>query len=131
MATEKEIKEHLKIALKEIGKVTPWFDDEVNAWIFSHKSYPVEYAGDTAKEVIKNYPLYLKEFIKERLSNNLSLATEKKTKGRGGLREGAGRPKGSKKEPKKRVYLPKDIAEWISKPNSIPTVRQLMARGKC
>jgi hypothetical protein len=37
--------------------------------------------------VIKNYPRYLKEFIKERLDDNLAPLIEKKTKGRGG-REG-------------------------------------------
>jgi hypothetical protein len=26
MATKKEIKEHLKIALLEIGKIKPWYD---------------------------------------------------------------------------------------------------------
>lgn len=72
MATAKEIKEHLAIALKEVGKITPWFDKEVNAWVFSHKAYPVEYAGESPEEVKKNYPLYLKEFIKEKLNNNLA-----------------------------------------------------------
>lgn len=47
MATTKEIKEHLKIALKEIGKIKPWFSKEFNAWLFSHPNYPVEYAGES------------------------------------------------------------------------------------
>jgi len=38
---------------------------------------------------------------------------ESKTKGRGGKRPGSGRPLGSKKEEKKRVYLPIDIADWV------------------
>jgi hypothetical protein len=126
MATAKEIKEHLRIALEEVGEIKPWYDKRFKSWIFSHPAYPVEYAGDSKDEVIKNYPLYLREFIKERLNANLSPLTEKETKGRGGKREGAGRPVGTKKESKTRVYLPKDIATWIKQPEAMPLVRQLM-----
>lgn len=80
MASKKEIKEHLDIALKEIGIIKPKFDRAVNEWIFSHPNYPVEYGGETPEEVIKNYPKYLAEFIKHRLNNNLSFLTEKKIK---------------------------------------------------
>ena len=83
----KKIKEHLKIALEEIGIIKPWFDEAVNAWVFSHPKYPVEYADDSEKEVIKNYPLYLQDFIMERLNNTLSPLVVKRTKGRGGKRE--------------------------------------------
>ena len=89
MATAKPIKEHLNIALKEIGLIKPWFDKKVNEWIFSHPDYPVEYGGESPEEVIQNYPKYLREFIKHRLDGNLSPLTEKKTKGHGGKREGA------------------------------------------
>lgn len=82
-ATKKEIKENLKIALEEIGKIEPWFDREYHAWVFESALYPVEYSGDTKEEVIQNYPLYLQDFIEERLKDNLSHVTEKKTKGRG------------------------------------------------
>ena len=105
MATKKEIEQHLKIALDEIGEIKPWFDKEVDAWVFEHKAYPVEYGGESKEEVIQNYPKYLREFIRQRLNDNLAASVEKKTKGRGGKREGAGRPKGTKKESKKRVYL--------------------------
>ena len=72
MASRKEISDHLKIALKEVGEITPWFDKNFNAWIFSHKKYhDVEYAGDSKEEVIKNYPKYLKEFIQHRLDDNI------------------------------------------------------------
>jgi hypothetical protein len=57
---EKEIIRHLKLALKEIGEIKPWFSNEFNAWIFSHDLYPVEYAGDTEEEVVQNYPHYIK-----------------------------------------------------------------------
>ncbi len=130
MATAKEVKEHLTIALLEVGKIIPWFDKEVDAWVFEHSSYPVRYAGDSKKEVVENYPLYLKEFIKERLNHNLSPLTEKETKGRGGKREGAGRPKGTKKEVTQRISLPKDVAEWISHPGAIASVRQMIARNR-
>jgi hypothetical protein len=85
MASKKEIEKHLKIALEEIGKIQPWFESEVDAWVFSHKKYPdVEYAGDSSEEVIKNYPLYLRDFIEERLNDNLAPHVEKATKGHGG-----------------------------------------------
>ncbi len=130
MASKKEIEEHLKIAIAEIGKVKPWFDKDVNAWVFSHHSYPVEYAGDTRKDVIKGYPLYLREFIRQRLNNNLSPQVEKRTKGHGGKRLGSGRPKGSKKEPKKRISLPKDLAKWFDRPDAISQFRRFVARER-
>ena len=113
------------MALKEIGEIKPRFSKEFNAWIFSHDLYPVEYAGDTKKEVIQNYPLYLKEFIKHRLQDRLSPLMENKTKGHGGKREGSGRPKGSKEE-KIRVYLPKDIAYLLKEPGMLAHLRGIM-----
>lgn len=133
MATAKEIKKHLKIALKEIGKIAPWFDKDFNSWMFSHSSYPdVEYAGESKSEVIENYPLYLRDFIEERLNNNLAPHIEKAVKGRGGKREGAGRPKGTAKGQKTRVYLPKDIAEWYQHQPSAAasSIRHLIAKGR-
>jgi len=129
MATKKEIDKHLKTALKEVGEIKPWFDDEVNSYVFEHPSYPVEYAGESEKEVIENYPKYLREFIHHRLDDRLHPLMEKQTKGRGGRRPGAGRPKGVKKPPTKVVRLPKDIAEWMERPGSIPQVRHLIARA--
>jgi len=110
MAAKKEINEHLEFALNEIGKIKPWYDKGYKCWVFSHPAYPVEYSGDTEKEVINNYPIYLHDFIEERLKDNLSDLTEKKTIGRCGKRIGAGRPIGTHKEPTKRVTLPIDIA---------------------
>ena len=126
MATKKEIKEHLNIALSEVGEIKPWFDKEFKVWMFSHAKYPVEYSGDTQEEVIENYPLYLREFIEERLNNNLSPLTEKETKGKGGRREGAGRPLGTKKEEKIRIYLPLDIADLFKNPEMITYLRGFM-----
>ncbi|MBX9743813.1 MAG: hypothetical protein K2X08_01230 [Chlamydiales bacterium] len=133
MATKKEIDEHLKKALKEIGEITPIFDEEVGEWIFSSSLYPVEYGGSSEKEVIKNYPKYLREFIKHRLDDNLHPLMKKKTKGHGGKRKGAGRPKGTKKQTAtKIVRLPADVADWVqSNPErSIPTIRQLIAKSR-
>ncbi|NGX53903.1 MAG: hypothetical protein K1000chlam4_00624 [Chlamydiae bacterium] len=126
MASKKEIEKHLKIALKEIGEIKPRFNRSVGEWIFKHSLYPVECGGDTKEEVIKNYPLYLKEFIAERLNANLNPRTEKKTRGRGGKRAGSGRPKGTAKLRKKRVYIPEDIAPWLKDPHNIEKVRRLM-----
>lgn len=127
MATTKEIKEHLEIALNEVGKIEPWFDTEVNEWIFSHPAYPVEYGGSSKAEVIKNYPKYLSEFIKQRLNDNLNSLTEKKTKGHGGLRIGAGRPKGSTREAKVRISLPEDLVFWFKNdPKAIDLTRKTM-----
>ncbi len=132
MATKKEIKQHLEIALKEIGQITPWYDRSFKNWIFSHPDYPVEYAGDTKDEVIKNYPIYLYDFIEERLNDNLNSLIEKETKGRGGKREGAGRPVGTKKEQKSRIYLPTDLVSWFKQhPESIPQVRKLIQKQRC
>lgn len=126
MATKKEINQHLKIALEEVGKIQPWFDKDVKAWIFEHPAYPVEYAGDSREEVIKNYPLYLREFITERLKDNLDPTMEKATKGRGGYRAGAGRPKGSHGEPTIQIRVPADIARWLKQPGIVPSIRQML-----
>lgn len=124
-ATEKEIQQELKIALKEVGKITPWYDEDVSAWVFEHETYPVSYSGDTPEEVIQNYPLYLREFILHRLDGRINPLVEKKTKGRGGIRPGAGRPKGTTKEPTKRASLPIDIVEWLKEPSSWDVIRYL------
>lgn len=84
MATKKEINEQLILALNEIGEIRPWFDPEVNAWVFEHALYPVSYAANTAKKVIKNYPLHLRDFLQERMKNNLAPLIEEMTKGHGG-----------------------------------------------
>ena len=126
MATQKEIKEHLEIALKEVGKIEPWFDKNFNAWIFEHSNYPVGCEGNSKKEVIDKYPLYLEEFITERLKNNVSPSVEKRTKGKGGKREGAGRPVETHKEQKVRVYLPLDIANLMKEPGVLTYLRGLM-----
>lgn len=108
-----EIKEHLQTALKEIGEIKPWFDREVNEWVFSHPLYPVEYGGDSEKEVIENYPKYLSEFLKHRLLHRLDSLVEKKTNGHGGTRTGAGRPKSARTVSTVNIRLASDMAAWV------------------
>lgn len=130
MATKKEIDEQLKLALNEIGAIKPWFDKEFKTWVFHHVLYPVEYSGDSKKEVLNNYPLYLREFIKHRLQNKLAPIMESKTKGHGGKRAGSGRPKKSEEDRKVRIYLPKDIAFWLQHPGVIQNIRQFVTAYK-
>jgi hypothetical protein len=125
MASAKEVEKELAIALKEVREIKPWFDKEVGEWGFSHKLYPVECGGSTPEEVVEKYPLYLKEFIKYTLDNKLAPLTEKATKGRGGHRPGAGRPKKVAKEIKSRIYLPLSIASWLKDPQNLILVENL------
>jgi hypothetical protein len=87
--------------------------------VFSHNLYPVEYNGNSKAEVMENYPKYLREFIRHRLNNRVERLVEKQTRGRGGVRPGAGRPLGSKKsEESKTVRLKVPIAKWIKEHES-------------
>lgn len=83
-ASKEEIEIHLQIALEEIGDIKPWFDKNINCWVFEHPLYPVTCGEDTKEQVIGKYPLYLKEFVKHRLENRLDPLVEKATTGRGG-----------------------------------------------
>ncbi len=107
-------------------EIEPWVDKEVNSWVFEHPSYPVGCGGDFKEEVIKKYPLYLEEFITERLKDNLSPWVEKRTRGKGGKREGAGRPIDSNKETKIRIYLPLDVANFLKEPGVLMHLRGIM-----
>lgn len=130
MATKKEIEEQVKIALKEIGQIKPWFDKNFKAWIFEHPAYPVGCEGNSSEEVIKKYPLYLKDFIDERLNDNLAPFIEKATKGHGGKRKGAGRPKGTIKAATTQIRVPRDIASWLKQPGIILHLRNIMQAYK-
>ncbi len=131
MAANKELAAHLALALEEIGEIKPWYDRRFKAWVFSHELYKnVEYAGTSKQEVIERYPLYLKEFIYHRLKGTLSSVSERGTRGKGGYRVGAGRPKGSIVEEKRRIYLPVDLADWLSEYSHLEMVRQIMLQDK-
>lgn len=123
---KEKLKKEMSIALEEVGKIHPWFDKEVDAWVFEHSLYPVRYAGASSKEVVRNYPKYLEVFIEHRMEGRLDEVNEKKTQGRGGARLGAGRPKGSIKEPTKQIRLPADIADWLRMPGVIDHFRFIM-----
>jgi hypothetical protein len=125
---EKELKKELKIALKEIGKIKPWFDEEINSWVYANRLYPVEYNGESPEEVIENYPKYLEVFIEHRMQGRIDAVNEKKPTGKGGYRPGAGRPKGTIKDETKQVRLPLDIALWIKENHNIDQVRKLMRK---
>ena len=125
-AFEKLVDEHLKIALEEIGPIKPWFDEECQDWVFEHKLYPESYGGRTKEEVIRRYPLYIRQFIEARLNGTLAPWVEKRTLGRGGKRAGAGRPTGTTKTPTRTVRLPLSIANWIkSDPRHLERVRRM------
>lgn len=126
MASKSQIKKEVRIALSEIGTINPWFDKDFNAWIYSNPFYPVECEGRSAEEVIKKYPKYLEVFIEHRMRGKLDTINEKETKGKGGARLGAGRPKGSTKEPTKQIRVPLDIAAWLNHPGIIEHIRQMI-----
>lgn len=121
-----KIKNEVQIALSEIGTISPWFDKKFNVWIYSNPLYPIECEGESAEDVIKKYPKYLEVFIEHRLKGKLDSLNERKTKGKGGAREGAGRPKGTLKEPTKQIRVPVDIAEWIKTPGMIFHIREML-----
>ena len=113
MATKSQIKKELKLALSEVGTITPWFDKDFNTWIFSSSLYPVECEGQSSEEVIEKYPKYLEVFIEHRMRGKLDAVNETKTSGKGGARPGSGRPLGSTKEATKQVRVPVDIANFM------------------
>lgn len=129
MASKSEIKKEVKIALSEIGEIIPWFEKDFNAWIYSNELYPVECEGKSSEEVIDKYPKYLAVFIEHRMEGKLDIVNEKKTTGKGGVRLGSGRPKGSIKEPTKQVRIPQDIASFMKEyPYAYTEIRKIMHR---
>src|SRR5262249_46255788 len=128
MATIKkeDLNKELLVSLKEVGSIIPWYDKQVSAWVFEHPMYPVRYAGESSREVIENYPKYLEVFIEHRMQGRIGEIGERKTKGKGGARLGAGRPKGSIKIPTKQVRLPVDIVDWLKLPGIVESLRCIM-----
>lgn len=113
-------------ALQEIGVIEPWFSEEDGLYVFEHPAYPAVVYGHKNKEkAIQGYKKALEEFIEDRLSGNVADFVEAMTSGRGGKRDGAGRPVGTKKAAKKRIYLETDVADWLnSNPQNVEAVRQ-------
>lgn len=126
---EKELDRELKLALEGIGPIKPWLDDETGEWTFEHPLYPESCSGATKQEVVRKYPLYLRQFIEHRMKKQLAPWVEAKTQGRGGYRVGAGRPKGTVKNPTRVMRLPVDIAIWLQEdPAHIQHVRKIMIK---
>jgi len=126
MATKSEVQKEVKLALEEVGQITPHYDKRFKSWLFHHPLYPVECEGQSKEEVIQKYPEYLAVFIEQRLKGNLDEVNERKTKGRGGARKGAGRPVGSTKEPTTQIRVPLDIASWLKRPGMIEHLRFIL-----
>lgn len=124
--SEEVLRGELTKALDEIGLIEPWYDEEYQSWLYSHPIYPVECEGTSKEEVKKKYPEYLATFIEHRLQGRIDAINENQTKGHGGYRPGAGRPKGSYKSPTKQVRLPIDIANWLKEPGVIDHLRSLI-----
>jgi hypothetical protein len=116
-------------ALKTIGGITPWYEDDVTAWVFEHEAYPaVRAAGDSAEEVIQSYPLYLRDYLEEELKGNVSpLAASTFSGGRGGKRLGAGRPRTGEKTG--TVRLPVYIVDWLKTPENRQKLESLAKQG--
>jgi hypothetical protein len=123
-----DIHQEILVALAEIGPVEPWWSEEDQMFVFEHPSYPwVMHADPSLEETKYGYLRALRTFIQDRLNNTVADSTERTTRGRGGLRPGAGRPKGSTKEPTKMVRLPIDVADWIkADPAHLEKVRNMM-----
>ena len=113
------IQQHVELALAEIGEITPVYNPEVEAWLFQHPAYDLEAEGETSDDCMATYKRWLHTFIKERLKNNLAPNVEAKSSGRGGKRDGAGRPIGTKKTDKMRIYVPQELAFWLKDEKNI------------
>jgi hypothetical protein len=119
--------QQLEIALKDVGPIKPWFDNEVQEWVFEHPLYPESCSGKSKDEVFDLYPRYLRQLIEQRLKGNLSPLTEKRTAGRGGRRVGAGRPVGTAKARTCTIRVPIEIGTWIkSNPKHLEQIRDLV-----
>lgn len=116
-------------ALTEIGEIKPWFSEPDGFYVFKHPAYPVvDYFGDTPELTIEGYKRILKEWIEERMDENIPEFVEKMTSGRGGARVGSGRPK---KEPTTQIRVPSDIARWLrSDPKHYEEIRRMMKKAQ-
>jgi len=74
-------------ALREVGTITPVYDQETRCWVFEHPAYRLEAHGDTPEECVETYRLWMRDFIQERLIGNLAANVEDRSPGN------AGRPK--------------------------------------
>lgn len=114
----------LQTALQEIGEIAPWWSQDDGMFLFEHPAYPMVMHADPDKDAARaGYLRALKRFIRHRLNGALDPGTERVTSGRGGAREGSGRPR---KDPTKTVRLPLDMATWLQDRQHQEQVRRLM-----
>jgi hypothetical protein len=120
-----ELKQHVDIALEEIGLIQPWWSDADQMFMFEHPAYPWVMHADPNPEATKaGYIRALTGWIQDRLANNVADFAETTTTGRGGLRQGAGRPK--LKVPTRTIRLPEPIVNWLKYPENRQKVERLM-----
>lgn len=118
----------VELAVSEIGQITPVWDTDCDSWVFEHPLYPESACGDTPEAVVSDYVMSLGNFVQSRLNGTLEPRVEARTKGRGGTRNGAGRPKGSTTAlPSKMVRLPIVVADWLKSGDNLQTVLQMIA----
>jgi len=116
----------VNLALGEIGCIEPWRSEEDAMYVFEHEAYPAcMYVDEDKQKTIEGYLRALTCWIGYRMENSVSESMERATSGRGGKRPNAGRPK--LKMPNRRIYLPKDIAAFLSDEVNLQKVRNLMA----
>lgn len=125
-----ELDQHYEIALKEVSPITPWWSEDDQMWAYEHPLYGLMcYMDNTPEATIEGYKRVLKDAINDRLNGKFSATLEKTWHGRGGKREGAGRPQGTKKAPTRVIRLPEDVAIWISDNFNLADVRKLMQQS--
>ena len=116
-----------KEALALVGPIEPQYDGETGFRFFESPHFPhMEVHGDTAEEVMAQYPEFLKIHLQDLDAKRVAPFIAEATPGWGGFRPGAGRPR---KEPSVRKYLPADIAAWLDRKENLEKVRQLMNRA--
>jgi hypothetical protein len=106
----------LERALAEVGPIEPWLDTNTGTWVFESPRFPdMEIEGDSREEVIALYPRFLAEHLRDLDAGKVAARIAAITPGWGGVRPGAGRPKGTQKpSPSKRISVDAEIAEAIA-----------------
>jgi hypothetical protein len=118
----------IQVALAEIGPIEPWWSEDDEMFVFEHPAYPrVMHADPDKQEAVNGYVRALRTFIEYRMAGKVTDAVERSTRGRGGMRPGAGRPKGTVKNPTLLIRLPVDVATWLkADPANLDTVRRII-----
>ncbi|MBK8190933.1 MAG: hypothetical protein IPK79_10845 [Vampirovibrionales bacterium] len=119
-----ELDRHFDMARAEVDGVQPQWSPEDQMYLVEHPAYPmVMHADPDPEKALTGYFRALRQFVKYRLAGEIADTTEQATSGRGGAREGAGRPR---KNETKTVRLPVDMADWLRDQKHQDQVRRLM-----